>query len=307
MKLILATPLLAKLALSVPFAPPPAVPEILEVVEEQVDAEQVCSDVWSRTCSGTNSNGDAIYGSYTCGARVQYVYDVKLGRTPTMSAAIAQVLSECPTQCQELADNQCDDYVEDNLETISEDDCSATWDATCTNIYGTYTCGERVKYDNRKFRDVLASLINTYHQCEDQCEHINRRSYNQCADFFEGKMNEEPVVADAIPVIDDDYEPVVADAEPAPLGTCQEAYDRTCTDRYGSFTCGKRVNYNIEKHGRSMTDAIAKVNSECPTECREFQNNNCDDEIAQNIASSQNEEEGNNDEDNVNENGSGSL
>merc|ERR1712173_326931 len=234
------------------------------------------------------------YGSYTCGARVQYVYDVKLGRTPTKTAAIAQILSECPSQCQELADNQCDYYVEDNLKTISEADCSATWDATCNNIYGSYTCGARVKHDNLKFRDLVASLRNTHYQCRDQCEHINRRSYNQCADFFERQMNQ-------VPVIDDDYEPFVADAEPAPLGTCQEAYDRTCTDRYGSFTCGKRVNYNIERWGRSMTDAIAKVNSECPTECREFQDNNCDDEIAQNIASSQNQNE------DVVENGSGSL
>merc|ERR1712130_505896 len=306
MKLALATPLLAKLALSVPFAPPPGVPEVVnvELTTPSDDAALDCSNVWSKTCSGTNSNGDAIYGEYTCGARVQYVYDVKLGRTPTMAAAIAQILSECPTQCADLANNQCDDFVEDNLKTISESECSATWDATCTNVYGTYTCGNRVIYDYRKFfQDVLPSLKNTFNQCLDQCEHINAKSYNQCADFFERKVNEAAEQEEEVVVDNDDYEPIVADAEPAPLGTCQEAFDRMCTEGYGNFKCGLRVNYNIERYGKTMAEAIAKVNRECPNQCREFQDNNCDDEIAQNIADLQNEDDTEEDE---NDNGSGS-
>jgi len=305
MKLALATPFLAKLALSVPFAPPPAVPEIVNVELETPSAALDCSDVWTKTCSGTNSNGEEIYGEYTCGERVQYVYDVKLGRTPTMSAAIAKILSECPTQCADLANNQCDDFVEDNLKTISESDCSATWDATCTNIYGSYTCGDRVIYDNKNFfQNVLFSLKNTFNQCGDQCEHINQRSYHQCADFFEQKVSEAAEEQVEAIVDNDDYEPIVADSEPAPLGTCQEAFNRVCTEGYGSYKCGARVNYNIERYDKTMDEAIAKVNRECPNECREFQDNNCDDEIAQNIAALQNEDETEEEED---INGSGSL
>lgn len=285
MKLIYATPLLAKLTLSSPFVPPPAVPVVVnEISQNEVNTDSGCSDVWSRTCTGTNSNGDYIYGSWTCGERVQYVHDYKLGRTPTMSAAIAQILSECPTQCQELAANQCDDFVENNLETVSESECSATWDATCSgvnsagrSIYGSWTCGERVKYVNgqqRTLENQMWSTLSVFYQCRDQCEHIHK---GQCSAFVEGKLNEN-----AVENVVDDYEPIVAEA-PVPLGTCQEAYDRTCTDRYGSFTCGKRVEYNVERWGRTIADAIAKVNSECPTECREFQNNNCDNFISANV------------------------
>lgn len=286
MKLVLA-PFLANFAFSVPFAPPPpAIPEIVNQVQTEAPSGSGCGDVWERVCSGTNSNGNPIIGDWTCGERVQYVFDRKLGRTPTMAAAIARVLSECPTKCVELADNQCDDYVEDNLQIISESDCSATWDATCSGvnsageaIYGSFTCGQRVKYDNRRFQNLLRSLQSVNNQCREQCEHITERSYNQCVDFFERKMNEIP--------------------EPAPLGTCQEAFDRTCNEGWGSYTCGARVKYVFDHPLRSnyyhhpigepatITNAIAEVYRQCPNDCKEFQSGNCDDEVEQNFEDDQ--------------------
>jgi hypothetical protein len=299
MKLILATtPFLAKFAFSIPFAPPPAIPQVVN--EPTTNAALDCSDVWSRTCSGTNSNGESIHGTWTCGERVQYNMDYKLGRTPSMSAAIVQILSECPTQCGELANNQCDTYVETHLETVSESDCSATWDAVCSGvnsdgrrIKGSWKCGERVVYDNQFFRNQLSSTRHTYYQCKDQCEHIAK---NQCATFVEGKLNE---IQQQIDNNNDDYESI--DATPAPLGTCQEAYDRVCNEGYGIYTCGERVGYVFEHPLRQnaymnaigsnavIADAIAEVYRQCPNQCREFQNNNCDTLVEQNYAATQNE------------------
>jgi hypothetical protein len=192
-----------------------------------------------------------------------------------MAAAIAQVLSECPTQCEGLANNQCDVFADANLVTISEAECSATWDATCTNTYGTYGCGERVKYDMQSLRQSFKSaLINTFQQCGSQCEHIKRRSYNQCAAFFERKVNEPRV--------------------PAPMGTCQEAFDRVCSEGYGSYTCGARVKYVFENPTLSnaithpigepatISNAVAEIYRQCPNDCQEFQSGNCDAEVALN-------------------------
>merc|ERR1711972_1127401 len=231
--------------MGIPAAQPDAFQEIMlqELNELNNNPPTDRSNVWNKVCSGTNSNGDPIYGSWTCGDRVQYVHDYKLGRSPSLSAAIDQILSECPTQCQELANNQCDDYVENNLETVSESECSATWDATCSgvnsagrSIYGSWTCGERVKYVNgqqRTLENQMWSTLSVFYQCRDQCEHIHK---GQCSAFVEGKLNEN-----AVENVVDDYEPIVAEA-PVPLGTCQEAYDRTCTDRYGSFFVEKGLN-----------------------------------------------------------------
>jgi len=289
MKLITATPFLAKFAFSIPFAPPPAVPQIVNV--QVTDASAECNEVWARTCSGTNSNGEPIYGDWTCGERVQYNMNYKLGRTATFSDAIAQILSECPTQCGELANNQCDSYVETHLETVTESDCTTTWDATCTDIYGSWTCGDRVIYDNRRLENPLYSAYSTYLRCKEQCEHIAK---NQCSSFVEEKLNELQ------PVDNDDYE-LIVDSTPAPLGTCQEAYERVCNEAWGSYTCGDRVGYVFEHPLRQnaymnaigpnadITDAIAEVYRQCPNECREFQNNNCDILVAENYAFTQNE------------------
>jgi len=280
MKLAFAAPLLAKLALSSPFVPPPAVPVVVNEVQTDAPAAEPqtadCSTVWDAVCTGTNSNGEEIYGSYTCGARVQYNFDFKLGRTPTMSAAIAKVLSECPGQCGGLANNQCDVFANENLVTVSEADCSATWDATCTNAYGTYGCGERVKYDMQSLRlSLKGGLINTHQQCGSQCQHINPRSYNQCAAFFESKANEPRV--------------------PAPMGTCQEAIDRVCSEGYKSYTCGARVEFVFNNPTRSnaitrpigepatIANAVAEIYRQCPNDCQEFQNGNCDAEVALNF------------------------
>jgi hypothetical protein len=313
MKLILA-PLLANYAFAIPFAPPPAVPEIVNVVQTeapqppapQTPAALDCSAVWDRTCTGTNSNGQDIYGSWTCGERVQYVHDYKLGRTPTMSAAIDQILSECPTQCQELENNQCDTYVEANLETVAESDCSATWEAMCTGvnsadqpIYGSYTCGDRVAYVHNvrpRYQNSLYSVYSVYYQCREQCAHIAK---GQCRDFVDTKLSEIAVQqpqqqqSQQQQVNDDDYDIVVDDTVTtrAPLATCQEAYDRVCNEGYGSYTCGARVNYVYNHPGYNtpaLTDATAEINRQCPNDCREFQNNNCDALIAQNYADSQN-------------------
>jgi len=291
MKHILAAPFLTKFAFSLPYVPPPAVPQIVNV--PATDAAFECSDVWSRTCSGTNSNGEYIYGGWTCGERIQYNIDHKLGRAPSMSDAIAQVLSECPSQCEELANNQCDTYVETNLKTISESDCSATWDATCTNVYGTWTCGKRVIYDYRNYQLQSFAVRNTYNQCEDQCEHISK---NQCADFVESKLNE--VQQDEND--NDDYEDVVEiTVSPVPLSTCEEAYDRVCDEGYGSYTCGERVGYVFEHPLRQnaymnaigenaeIADAMAEVHRQCPNQCREFVNNNCEALVTQYYAISQ--------------------
>jgi len=311
MKLMLAAPLLSQFAFAIPFAPPPAVPQIVNVapVENVVPvvtaAQPVaaidCSDVWSRTCSGTNSNGDSIYGSWTCGERVQYVHDYKLGRTPAMSDAIAKILSECPTQCQELANNQCDTHVEDNLVTVTETECEATWDAVCTGvnsanqpIYGSWKCGERVAYVNNQrpaWNNQKWSVLDVLYQCRNQCQHIAK---GQCQAFVEEKLNEvqpqQPVQQQSQQQVDSDYE-LIVNTTPAPLGTCQEAYDRVCNEGWGSYTCGARVNYVFDStryNTPALTDAIDEINRQCPNECREFQNNNCDTVIAQNYAATQN-------------------
>lgn len=287
MKLILATslPFLAKFhAFSIPAAQPDVFQEIMlqELNELNNSPSTDCSNVWNKVCTGTNSNGDRIYGSWTCGERVQYVHDYKLGRSPSLSAAIDQILSECPTQCQELADNQCDAFAQTNLKVP---DCSTTWNKVCSGvnsarqrIYGSFTCGARVLYVHNvrpRTQNLERAVNSVYYQCRDQCKNINNA---QCVDFVEGKLNA---------VNDDDYETIASvQATTRPLGTCQEAFDRTCTEGWGSYTCGARVNYvYTQKLGNNplLTDAINKVNGECPTQCSEFQNGNCDDFIEDQI------------------------
>jgi hypothetical protein len=279
MKLILATtPFLAKFAFSVPAFAPQNMEQLEELMLEelaQLDGSPSidCPDVWNRTCSGTNSNGDGIYGSWTCGARVQYVHDYKLGRSPSLSAAIDQVLSECPTQCQELANNQCDDHAQENLKVP---DCSATWDNVCSGInsvgqriYRSFTCGARVLYVHNQrpaYQNLERSVDSVYYQCRDKCENINNA---QCVDFVEEKLNQVTVAS--------------VQATTRPLGTCQEVFDRYCTDRWGTFTCGARVKYDNTEKQMNLIDAISNTNRQCGAQCREFQNGNCDTFISENV------------------------
>jgi hypothetical protein len=271
MKLILAaTPFLAKIALSLPALAQVNMEELLlqEVAQLENNPSVDCSNVWNSVCTGTNSNGDPIIGSWTCGERVQYVHDYRLGRNPTLSGAIEQVLSECPAQCQELENNQCDVYAETNLEVP---DCSATWDNVCSardsverrRIYGSYTCGARLVYVNNErpaYQNLERSLGSVLYQCRDQCLNFGNA---QCADFVEAKLAEEPEIQ--------------------PLGTCQEAFDRDCTDRWGTFTCGARVQYDQTHKQMSLADAISNTNRQCGIQCREFQNSNCDNFLSENI------------------------
>lgn len=274
MKLILATtPFLAKFAFSVPaFAPQNMVEELMLEELTQLDGSPSidCPDVWNRVCSGTNSNGDGIYGSWTCGARVQFVHDYRLGRSPSLSAAIDQVLSECPTQCQELADNQCDDHAQANLKVP---DCQEAFDRDCTNGWGTFTCGARVKYDNtEKQMNLIDAISNTNRQCGSQCREFQN---GNCDTFISENVDE--IVVPSLNEVSDDYETVASvQATTRPLGTCQEAYDRTCTEGWGSFTCGARVKHDHTEKRMNLNDAISNTNRQCPTECREFQNGSCD-------------------------------
>merc|ERR1712226_200394 len=280
MKLILtATPFLAKIALSLPALAQVNMEELLlqEVAQLNNNPSVDCSDVWNSVCTGTNSNGDPIIGSWTCGERVQYVHDYKLGRNPTLSAAIEQVLSECPTQCQELENNQCDLHAETNLEIP---DCSATWDRDCTDPrWGTFTCGARVQYDqNHKQMSLADAISNTNRRCGAQC----REFQNGNCDTF---ISQNVVAVPSLNQVIDDYETVASvETTTRPLATCQEAFDRDCTDpRWGTFTCGARIQYDQTHKQMSLDDAISNTNRQCPTQCREFQNGNCDTFLSENV------------------------
>jgi len=276
MKLILAaTPFLANFAFSLPALAPQNLEEMEAFLRQQVaqldDSNSTdCTDVWNKVCSGTNSKGESIYGTWSCGERVQYVHDFKLGRSPSLSAAIDQVLSECPDQCKELESNQCDIYAQTNLKVP---DCSATWDNVCAarnsaesrRIYSSFTCGARLVYVNNErpaYQNLQRSLSSVLYQCQDQCLNFANA---QCADFVEGKLNEE------------------VEATTQPLGTCQETFDRDCTDRWGTFTCGARVNYDMTNKQMNLLEAISNTNRQCGRQCREFQNGNCDTFISEKI------------------------
>jgi len=240
MKFVFATPVLANFALA--------------LIPTQRPSQQICSQAWNTACSAPMEKfmGKFDDSQMTCGERIQYVHDYKLGVAPTVSAAVAKVLKHCPSDCQEFANNQCDTFVEETLETP---DCEATWNAVCTS---SKTCGDKViENQNRVDNLVLATLWAKRYDCGSACQDINNV---QCIDTVNTKMNMQ-----------------VQELQ-TPDATCQEAWDRTCSGQwvYESYTCGERINFVYEHRlgdQRTSSDAVNRVVGECPNLCKEFKDN----------------------------------